>query len=66
MQKVIKARIYMAIGECNKMKKLFCSSMNMETGKRCVKCYEWSALLYRSETREETGLKCVYGEELRE
>lgn len=47
----IKASLDKAKEVFNKSKRLFYSSMNLETRKRSVKCYLWSILVYASSTR---------------
>jgi len=46
----IKCRIAMAKAASNKMRALFTSTLDLELGKKLVKCYIWSIALYGAET----------------
>jgi len=46
----IKCRIAMAKAEFNKKRALFTSTLDLELGKKLVKCYIWSLALYGAET----------------
>jgi hypothetical protein len=46
----IKSRIAMAKAAFNKKKILFTSKLNLNFGKKLVKCYIWSMALYGAET----------------
>jgi len=46
----IKCRIAMAKAASNKMRALFTSTLDLELGKKLVKCYIWSRALYGAET----------------
>jgi len=46
----IKCRIAMAKTAFNKKKTLFTSTLDLELGKKLVKCYVWSIALYGAET----------------
>jgi hypothetical protein len=47
---VIKARIVMGKAAFNRKKTLFTSKLDLELGKKLVKCYIWSIALYGAET----------------
>jgi hypothetical protein len=46
----IKSRIAMANAAFSKKKTLFTSKLDLNLMKKLVKCYIWSAALYRAET----------------
>jgi hypothetical protein len=46
----IKCRIAMAKAAFNKKRSLFTSTLDLELGKKLVKCYIWSTDLYGAET----------------